>query len=235
MKKLVPQLILLCANSIILATGNQEFSTDDTKKQSITCYGTLISDSNNTYEIEDILLDNKMKHIEVYEIPSNEKFVTIDHNLIKLKIDPKKSGSEQNGGTLVRAELDLVDQIKEIDVPSSRTIWAYNADKNVQDKDLPKDPRSHLYIEIEVTNNNGKKENYLIERNKKLIAIKVDDVPLESYIPAIKKLTIKGCKQREIEIKKTQLKKKSVMNEHSQRKTRAAHHKDKRKQKILAV
>lgn len=184
---------LLLASSHINTTGiTSEASTNGKSDSSVVFFGVLTTQEGHKYNLEGVKLNGLIRKIPVFEMPSETSSKMINATTRELLKNP----AEHLGIT----KIDLNETAK-IEVPEPDVVWFYRKEtKNGQKKSPANDPRSKKYIQIRITDNKGKSDNYLIEYGKKIFGSEITNAgPKEKEIqlPAIKSLEIKCYKDKD--------------------------------------
>lgn len=183
-------IIFLAALGILFLAnwGTPESNSDESRKNSLNFYGNLETWQGQTYEVENISLDHRIKKIEVYEKPINTQNTsspTTPQQETTLGVNPITN--------FAKVYIDLT-EIKSLEITDPEKMWTYHK-KRVQ--------RELSFLEIVITHNNPQetKNTYLIESRKKLYCDRRIGTSLEEReVPliAIKKLAVEGYRHREL-------------------------------------
>lgn len=217
---------------------------DEGSKYNVVFEGVLTTQEGHVYKVNEINFNKLIKQIPVFEMPSQESFEAMDKNTHLLKKNPAER--------LEITKLDL-SEISMISVPNPDVLWYYKrnqtpvacpvecsgSDSSSRYK-ISEDSRASKYIQIQVTDKEGKKENYLVESNKKIYCSEITaSGPREKdvQLPAIKTLTITGYRKRDeekesrtkgVEVKDTAQNAKNALAEKNTSETIKTSHRNKR-------
>ncbi|MCL4229751.1 hypothetical protein KJZ61_03660 [Candidatus Dependentiae bacterium] len=183
-------IIFLAALGILFLAnwGTPESNSDEPRKNSLNFYGNLETWQGQTYEVENISLDHRIKKIEMYEKPIPTQHAspssTTPQEETVLGVNPITN--------FTKVYIDLA-EIKSLEIPDPEKMWIYHKKRG---------QRELIFLEIVVTNNDSQetKNTYLIENRKKLYCDRRIGTSLEEReVPliAIKKLSVEGYRQRE--------------------------------------
>lgn len=195
-------LLVISAQSGLNGVGEKTTNTsgrDEGSRYSVIFEGVLTTQEGHLYKVNEINFNKLIKQIPVFEMPSKESYDVIDTHANALKKNPNER--------LEITKLDLA-EISMIQVPNPDTLWYY---KRAQTTDectsscnsrykISDDPRASKYIEIKVTDKEGKAESYLVESNKRIYCSEITaSGPKEKdvQLPAVKTLTITGYRKRD--------------------------------------
>jgi len=175
---------LLLANNGIEGTSFGSSAKDI--KQPVNFSGKISTHQGQQYIVDNISIDNKYKNIIMYAKPTEHENAILNqdsqHFEIKLAENPTTD--------FVKDAYNL-DQIKEIQVPSSNTLWYYQKKPNQQRME---------YIEVVVITKSNTKSYHLLEHRAQIYCDEIDATgSQEKIIPlaALQTLTIEGYTYRD--------------------------------------
>ena len=193
MKKLFRLTLSTAAFILCVNFGGPETSIGGGRKNKVNFYGILITQQNQTLDIDNISIGYMYKDIPVYDAPSastpRNKFISKKENN-NINKDDKKTEKyllDEDPHKGIITKIDFA-EISEIRVVNPNLLWLYTRKKGYHPVE---------YIEIEVISNDTKKtkSRYIIETSRKLICDQINEAgPIEKDVPlqAIKLLSING-------------------------------------------
>jgi len=190
MKKTILSFLSIITILIMANWAKETSEVAGDKLHRVNFYGRIITVGNQDQEpkIDNISIDNIYKQIPVYLAPTTFT-KDINPKTFVIKANPK----------------DILTQVR-VDPAEMRSITVRRVEGNpVVWKYMDGDKLRREYIEIIVISNDGSKNNYLIEANKKLHYNEISPAgPKESKLnfKGLRKLTIEGYRDRELEKKK---------------------------------
>lgn len=210
MKKnsIIVGIFILYSYHSLMGVGERSSNTsgrDEGSKYNVVFEGVLTTQEGHVYKVNEINFNKLIKQIPVFEMPSAESYEQYDKNSNILKKNPAER--------LEITRLDL-SEISMISVPLPDTLWYYRRNQTpvscpiecsgseTRTTKISEDPRASKYIQIRITDKEGKIEDYLVEANKRIYCSEITaSGPREKdvQLPAIKTLTITGYKKRDEE------------------------------------
>jgi hypothetical protein len=180
-------LILLSTPTLLFSYGTAEKNIGPSKKHSINFYGTLEVHQGQTFEVENISIQDEYRQIPMYDCPGEgylEKAVANKETgkmEIRLKEDPTHDMA------VTKIDLEEVEEIRVDHEP----IYVFQQ---------PQHRPSYFYRATIISKSSSKTKHYaLIPEHIKLQCDEVDAAgPIEKSVPlsAVKSLKIKGFSQR---------------------------------------
>ena len=182
MKKSSRLFLTLTILAFLINWGSPDSTGNGVALHKVNFFGTVEPRNGASFEVENIALSNKYKQIPLYAIPETSA-LNKEYNL---SFNPK----DRKKGIITKIDLSEIDSII---VPNPEITWIYKESEK---------HRTEEYIEIVVVSKDKDKtkRHYLkdLDRGQITCNEKSPAGPLEKTIalPAIKKITINGYKQR---------------------------------------